>query len=110
MSDRKTVNVYVCDKCFHDILDDNTPDEVIAIMTELKQSYEGRDIFFQTRSYGYDGGLELQLWERRPETDREYRARVKAQEAEAERVAKAAKAKKDKEYADYLRLKKKFGD
>ena len=110
MSVRKKIDVHISDKCFHDILDDNTPDEIIDIMAGLKQSYEGRDIFFKTRSYGYDGGIELQLWERRPETDREYQKRVKAEEKEAERVAKVKQAQKDKEYADYLKLKKKFGD
>jgi hypothetical protein len=92
----------------YDILDCNTPDEVIQVMEEYKRGYQGRNIRFGVQSYGYDGGVEVLLLETRPETDREYNKRIKAEQKEQERM-KAAKAKsEEKERKEYERLKKKF--
>ena len=93
----------------YDILDCNTPDEVIRVMEEYKQRYQDRKISFGVRSYGYDGGVEVVILETRPETDREYNQRIKAEQKEQERM-KVVKAKsEEKERKEYERLKKKFG-
>lgn len=110
MSERREVTVTLDRSVsLYDILDCNTPDEVIQVMEEYKQRYQGRKINFGVQSYGYDGGVEVVILETRPETDREYDKRIKAEQKEQERM-KAAKAKSvEKERKEYERLKKKFG-
>lgn len=110
MSKRKIVNVKIGTESFYDILDQMTPAEVIERMDELQAGYPDRDVFFNVSPYGYDGGLNLELWERREETDKEYEKRVAEEKRERDRKRAATKAKKDKEFAEYVRLQKKFGD
>lgn len=101
----ETLNDYVS---LYDILDCNTPDEVIQVMEVYKQEYQGRKISFSVQSYGYDGGTDVVILETRLETDQECAKRIKAEQKEEERV-KAAKAKSvEKERKEYERLKKKF--
>jgi hypothetical protein len=109
MNERKEVTVTIDSSVsLYDILDCNTPDEVIQAMEEYKQLYQGRKISFGVESYGYDGGVEVVIRETRPETDREYNKRIKAEQKEQERM-KAAMAKSvEKERKEYERLKKKF--
>ena len=109
MSERKIVEAIIKDESFYYLLDGKTPDDVGVLLHEFKTSYEGRDIFFKVRGFGYDGGLDLELWERRPETDREYEKRLTEEKKEQEKKALLDKKKKDQEYKEYLRLKKKFG-
>lgn len=111
MSDRKIVESRIGEECVVDLLDGKTPDTVIEHMQNFKKFYEGRDIFFLCQiDLGYDGAVELELWERRPETDKEYKFRVVLEQKEAATRARIQQEKKDKEYAEYLCLKKKFGD
>jgi hypothetical protein len=110
MNERKEVTETI-ESCvsLYDILDGLTPDRVIQKMEEYKQRYQDRKISFGVQSYGYDGGVEVVILETRPETDREYNKRIKAEQKEEERM-KAAKAKsEEKERKEYERLKKKFG-
>lgn len=110
MSKRKMVDVKIGTESFYDILDLMTPSEVIERMNELQAGYPGRYVYFKVSSYGYDGGKELELWERREETDREFNKRI-AEEAKIKAKQKETKAiKQAKELAEYQRLKKKFGD
>lgn len=108
MSDRKTVDSLIKGESVFDILDGETPDGVIEQMQTLKKSYEGRDIFFRASYRGYDGAIDLELWERRPETDKEYKFRVAREQKEAATRARIQQEKKDKEFREYQRLKKKF--
>jgi hypothetical protein len=95
---------------FDDILNGKTPDQVIEAAESFKKEYEGRDIYFNVTSYGYDGGKELKLRERRLETDKEFAKRM-AEEKKAKAKAKEWKAtKEEKERKEYERLKKKFAD
>jgi hypothetical protein len=110
MNERKevteTLNISVS---LYDILDCNTPDEVIRVMEEYKQRYQDRKISFGIQSYGYDGGVEVILLETRPETDREYNKRIKAEQKEEERMKAAWAKTEEKERKEYERLKKKYG-
>ena len=110
MSKRKILDVEVNDYIdFYDVLDGKTPDQVVESMKYYQEQYAGRDIYFDIQSYGYDGGKDLKLRERRPETDKEYEKRIAEEKKEKEKV-KATKALKEaKERAEYERLKKKFG-
>lgn len=109
MSERKIVDVELKDYIdFDDVLDGKTPDQVIEAMAYYKEQYDGRNIYFYLESYGYDGGKELKLRERRLETDKEYEKRMAAEALEQSKKRAAARKKKDKEYAEYQRLKKKF--
>ena len=110
MTKRKTVNVRLGEESFYDILDQRTPEEVIERMKELQAGYPDRHVYFNVSGYGYDGGMNLELWESREETDKEYNKRVAEEKRERDRKRAATKAKKDKEFAEYVRLQKKFGD
>lgn len=93
---------------FFDILDDNTPDNVIAEINKIKQEYKDRDIYFKVEYYGYDGGCDLNLHERRLENDEEYNMRL----ADEKKMDKQRKNKQrsieEKERAEFERLKRKF--
>lgn len=108
MSARKIVSVELGTESFYDILDQKTPEQVIEEMKSFMRMYEGRNISFNVAPYGYDGGLELELWEQREETDKEYSTRQAKEKLERDRKKAASKAKKDKEFAEYERLRKKF--
>ena len=107
---RKIVNVHLSSESFYDVLDSRTPEQVIERMIRLRSEYPDRDIYFDVSSYGYDGGKELDLYERREENDKEYAKRM-AEEKKIKDQELAAKATKEaKEFAEYQRLQKKFQD
>lgn len=110
MSKRREITVRLGTESFYDVLDQKTPEQVIEEMQSYIRMYQGRKISFNVSPYGYDGGLELELWESREETDKEYDKRVAVEKRERDRKRAANKAKKDRELAEYVRLKKKFGD
>jgi len=87
---------------FYSILDGNTPEQVIEAVQEIRDYYGSRDIYFDIMPSGYDG-MYLYLYERRFETDEECTKRTDAEKKQREK-------KKDKEYAEYLRLQAKFGE
>ena len=110
MSKRKEITEKLGTESFYDILDQKTPEEVIAGMQGFIQHYAGRKVSFNVSPYGYDGGMELELYEHRLETDKEYEKRI-AEEKKASVKRKKAKADKDaRDRAEYERLKKKFGE
>lgn len=93
---------------FYDVLDGKTPDQVVEAMKYYQDKYAGRDVYFDIQPYGYDGGKDLKLRERRLENDKEFEKRV-AEEKKAKAKAKEAKATKEaKEFLEYQRLQKKF--
>ena len=93
---------------FYDVLDGKTPDQVVEAMKYYQDQYTGRDIYFNIDTYGYDGGKELTLRERRLENDKEYEKRM-AEVAKDKNAKRAAKLlKEEKEFAEYQRLQKKF--
>ncbi len=108
MSKRKIVCESLGSESFYDILDGKTPEQVIEHMQGLRTYYGTRDVYFDIQSYGYDGGKELYMYERRLETDKEYDKRL-SEEKKVRVKAKEAKALKEaKELAEYERLRKKF--
>jgi hypothetical protein len=111
MSKRKILDVEVNDYIdFYDVLDGKTPDGVVEAMKYYQEHYKGRDIYFDIQSYGYDGGKELKLRERRPETDKEFEKRTQAEKKERAVKREAKAVKEARERAEYERLKKKFGE
>lgn len=106
---KKIVTEKYGSESFYSILDGMTPEQVIEQMQAIRAGVEDRDIYFSVEGYGYDGGMELYVYERRLETDAEYAKRTAAEKKDREKKKAAAAAKKDKEYAEYLRLLKKFG-
>lgn len=107
-SKRKLINVQLGNESFYNLLDQKTPDEVISEMLALSNQHGDRKIYFNISPYGYDGGLELELWETREENDKELAAR-RAQEAkEREKEKKRKLTNSEKEFKEYLRLQKKF--
>ena len=108
MSKRKIINVKIGTESFYDMLDQMTPAEVTKRMEELQAGYPGRHVYFNVSPYGYDGGLDLELWESREENDKEFNKRI-AEEKKAKDVKKKQKADKEaRELAEYERLRKKF--
>lgn len=108
MSKRKIITESLGSESFYDILDGKTPEQVIQRMQELREYHGDHDVYFDVQSYGYDGGLELYLYQRREENDREYNTRVAKEKLERAKKKMAAQSKKDKEYGEYLRLRAKF--
>ena len=110
MSKRLTVDVEVkdCYVDFYDVIDSRTPADIIELMGYYKERFKDRDVYFSVESYGYDGGKELKLRERRLETDKEYDRRM-AEEKKAKEAKKKSKAAQEaRELAEYERLRKKF--
>lgn len=108
MTKRKEITVKLGTESFYDILDQKTPEEVIERMRELQSEYEGRKISFDVEPFGYDGGLELVLYEHRLENDEEFEKRTEAEAKEREMKNNQYQKKEAKELAEYERLKKKF--
>jgi hypothetical protein len=92
-----------------DEIDGKTPEEVIERMKALRADVGERDVYFYIRNYGYDGGKELTLRERREETDKEYNKRLAEEKKDRLRTKEAKALKEAKERAEFERLKKKFG-
>lgn len=109
--ERKMLDVKVNDYIdFYDVITEKSPDQVIEAMERFKAEYAGRDVYFDIQSYGYDGGKELVLRERRLENDREYEKRM-AEEKKGREAKKKTKADKEaRELAEFMRLSKKFAD
>jgi hypothetical protein len=106
---RKMLDVKVDDYIdFYDVIDGKTADEVIEAMESFKKEYAGRDMYFDIVSYGYDGGKELTLRERRLENDKEYEKRIAEEKKEREAKKKTKADKQARELAEFMRLKKKF--
>lgn len=109
MIKRKIVDVSIDDYVdFYDVLDNKTPKQVIDVMQLYLKEYKDRDVYFNVDCYGYDGGKELKLRERRQENDKEFNQRLKEHEKETARQLKIKEKKEEKELAEYQRLKKKF--
>lgn len=77
-------------------------------MHELRAEYPSRNISFNVSPYGYDGGLELELWEQRLENDKEFAKRCEAEAKDREKEKKRKQTNEEKEFAEYQRLQKKF--
>lgn len=108
MLNRKIVDVDTAIYVDFDEFNGKTPEQVIETMEQYAVDYPGRDLYFNIKYYGYDGGKELEIRERRFETDKEYNKRV-AEEKKAKDLKKQQKADKEaKELAEFIRLKKKF--
>lgn len=107
-AERKIVDVDANLYADFDEFDGKTPEQIIETMKSYAVEYPGRDLYFNIRRYGYDGGKELELRERRLETDREFNKRI-AEEAKVKAKEKETKATKEaKEFLEYQRLQKKF--
>ena len=110
MTKRKILDVSANEYIDFDEFDGKTPEQVIENMKAIRKEMGDRDVYFFIQHYGYDGGKELTLRERRKETDKEYNKRI-AEEKKDRLKAKETKALKEaKERAEYERLRKKFGD
>lgn len=105
---RKEITVKLGTESFYDILDQKTPQQVIAEMQELDLRYEGRKISFNVEPYGYDGGIELEVYEHRLENDKEFAKRREAEAKDREKEKLRKRTNLEKEFAEYQRLQKKF--
>lgn len=105
---RKEITEKLGTESFFDILDQKTPQEVIAEMQAFDLRYAGRKVSFNVAPYGYDGGIELEVYEHRLENDKEFEKRL-AEEKKLREIKKRNVADKQaKEFAEYQRLQKKF--
>ncbi len=110
MSKRQILDVAVqdCYVDFYDVIDSRTPTEIIKVMEYYRERFKNRDVYFSIESYGYDGGKELKLRERREENDKEFNKRL-AEEKKVKEAKKKLKADKEaRDLAEYERLRKKF--
>ena len=105
---RKEITVKLGTESFYDILDQMTPEEVIQRMQALRAEYPDRKVSFNVSPYGYDGGMELELWEHRLENDKEFAKRREAEAKDREKEKLRKRTKEEKDFAEYMRLQKKF--
>lgn len=92
-----------------DLLDGNTPDQVIEIMQAIKQKYINREVYFIESYIGNDGEKTVSLFEQRLENDKEYSTRLAKEQKSAERKKSKQHEKEEKDRAEFERLRKKFG-
>ncbi len=96
---------------YDDIIDnlEGTIDEAIEYLIKIKEDYD--EYKFDTIKlypfhYGYEGGKELQVIGTKNESDEDYKKRI----TELKKMEEKKEAElRLKEYAEYERLKKKFG-
>lgn len=88
--------------------DGKTPEEIIEAMKVFRAEYPGRDLYFHIDYYGYDGGKELKVRERREETDKEFEKRIAREKKDSESKKRAKAEKEAKEFLEYQRLQQKF--
>ena len=105
---RKEITVKLGTESFYDILDQKTPGEVIERMQEMMAEYKDRKVSFDVEPYGYDGGLELVLYEHRLENDKEFAKRRESEAKDREKEKLRKRTKEEKDFAEYQRLQKKF--
>lgn len=105
---RKEITTRLGTESFYDILDQKTPEQVIERMQELRSEYDGRKVSFNVAPYGYDGGLELEVYEHRLENDKEFAKRREAEAKDREKEKLRKRTNEEKEFAEYQRLQKKF--
>lgn len=105
---RKEITTKLGTESFYDILDQKTPQQVIAEMQELDSRYEGRKVSFNVAPFGYDGGLELEVYEHRLENDKEFAKRRESEAKDREKEKLRKRTKEEKDFAEYQRLQKKF--
>lgn len=92
----------------YSLLDGKTPEQAIEQLQKIRDEYQGRDIWFMLYTWGYDGGCEMELYGSRLQTDAEYEQELdKYNKTQARKRADAQK-RKDAEFAEFQRLKKKF--
>jgi len=105
---RKMLDVEVNEYIDFGEFDGKTFDQVIEGMLALKEDFGDRDVYFYIHHYGYDGGKELQLRERRLENDKEFAKRREAEAKDREKEKLRKRTNLEKEFAEYQRLQKKF--
>lgn len=108
MSKKKLVKNYACKLEIFSVFDGNTPDQVMVYLDAINQQYPDSKITFDVQCAGYDGGVEIYLFEERLETDAEYKARLQIEKKEKEAKKKSQAKQEEKDRKEYERLKKKF--
>jgi len=88
-------------------------DNVISNLKDYKEKYLNKEkgydsLIIDFESYGYDGGIDMVLYGRRLENDKEYKKRVEAEEKKRERNKEYKKNQLKEEEELYKKLKKKF--
>ena len=117
----------VCDRREYFDIDEISGQTIGAVATHFsmlayqfeEQIDKGFELRFESESYGYDGGREFYIAFYRDENDKEYSARLKREQAAAEKAARIREAKREKarkelyrkeadERAEYDRLRAKY--
>ena len=90
------------------MLQAKTPEQVIEQLQKIRAEYPDRDIQFGLDTWGHDGGVDLELWETRLQTDSEYERDLEEYAKKQARKRMESQQRKDAEFAEFQRLKKKF--
>lgn len=106
---RKTITSYFSD--FDPFqLDGLTAKQCADVFQRIDEKHPDKLLTLCVKGYGYDGGIEVSLQEKRLENDKEYQARLEYQYAETERRLKQSNLRAVRERETYEKLKAKFGD
>ena len=113
MSDRKIIESWVRNAYVYHTFHNKTPMQVIQNLQDLMETHKNRELFFRhEETEEVPGQYTINVYERREENDREYKARVaKENKANKARLAKEKKAKDaafSKEFEAYQQFWKRF--
>jgi hypothetical protein len=81
--------------------------DVINYLEGFLKNY-GESAYIKDIYYGYDGGRDTNIYYSREETDDEYQKRLSGENEIKQKKLKERQAKKEREVAQYLKLKAKY--
>ena len=105
---KKFVKCYMTELSLYSFFDGMSIDRVIENLIELKQSRPNSELSLDVHQSSYDDSIEINVYETRLETDKEYQDRLASEEKEKQSKAKAKIKAEEKDRQEYERLKKKF--
>lgn len=103
MPQRIVKNVLLLNLDLSDMFNGRTIPEVIEYLEQLNKNYPKKDIVFYIENHSYNEPSDLVLYEQQLETDAEYNRRL-------QKVKNAKLKIQEKEYKEYQRLHRKFGN
>jgi hypothetical protein len=109
VSDRKIIESWVRNAYMYHTFHNKTPMQVIQNLQDLMETHKNQELFFRhEESEEFLGQYTINVYERREENDREYKARLAKELKDKDDAGSLATIKK--EFEEYQRLKKKFED
>ena len=109
MNDRKIIDSWVRNAYVYHTFHNKTPMQVIQNLQDLMETHKNRELFFRhEETEEVPGQYTINIYERREENDREYKARLAKELKDKDDAGSLATIKK--EFEEYQRLKKNISE